>query len=139
MPALRVGGPARIAYGHGSPPDLSTPELRNRALADLEAGTYSASNTVQARRASIARLLAPWSVHLFPATPASLKMLGAALKAGHYRSAATTLSQYKVDCERAGQAFDSSLLRVYTDVARSFRRGLGPCAPGEAVAFRTPG
>jgi len=128
FPALRSDGPSRKPYGHGRQPDLSTRALQEAALEDLDTEIYSASNSapVKARRLTIARLLSPWPVEAFPATTTSLRMLGASLKAGGYRSAANVLSQYKVDCERRGQNFDSSLLRSYADVVRSCRRGLGP-------------
>ena len=71
------------------------------------------------------RLLSGWGVPAFPLTTAKLRMLGASLKAGGYRSSANVLSQFKVDCERLGFEFSGPQIRLIADINRSCRRGLG--------------
>ena len=60
---------------------------------------YAASSraSIAGRRSCIRRLLAEWGETPYPATAGKLRHLGAGLHAGSFRSAATILSQYKVD------------------------------------------
>ena len=69
----------------------------------------------------------------FPPTKDKLISLGAALKAGRYATADHYVSHYKVQCERDGYHLDPALHRVYLDVIRSCRRGVG--GPVKALAL----
>ena len=137
LPALRRDGPGRRPYTIGSTPDLSTSELRDQALTELRSDVYAASSAsaVRARRNCIARILSSWGVSAYPVTPEKVACLGAGLKRGGYRSSGNVLSQYRVDAERQGQAMDSSLHRVFTDVGRACRRGVGPSMRAAPLPF----
>ena len=128
LPGLRSDAPGRKARTKGAAPELSTEAAQNLALAKLETDFYAASTSksVKSRRACVAELLRSWGLPTFPVTPDSLWKLGASIKAGGYRSAASLLSQYRVDAERRGCTFDAQLSRLYADISRSCRRGLGP-------------
>ena len=137
FPAMRQDAPGRLAWARGSRPSLATEAERQRALEELERGFYAESSApaVRARRRCIKALLAPWSMSPYPATADKLRCLAAGLKAGRYRSAASLLSQYKVDAERAGESWSSAMLRLYADVGRSCRRGQGPALQSAALPF----
>jgi len=89
---------------------------------------YAASSraSITGRRNCIKRLLAEWGEAPYPATAEKLRHLGAGLHAGSFRSAATILSQYKVDGERRGECFTPEMARLIADVGRACRRGQGP-------------
>ena len=127
-PPLRRDAPGRSEWTRGAPPVLVSEACRREALENLDRGFYAASSiaAVQARRRTIRTLLAPWGLSPAPVTASVLKALGASLKAGGYRSYDSVMSQLKVDAERDGESWTPQLRRLYTDVCRSCRRGLGP-------------
>jgi len=120
---------------------LSSEQSRVAAVASLEKYFYAASSAaaVRARRKCYIDILAQWSREPFPISTASLRCLGAGLKAGKYRSAASIVSQYKVDGERAGQTLSGNMLRMISDVNRSCLRGLGPPTQASPLPFERLG
>jgi len=91
--------------GWGSRLSLDTEAERDRALAELERGFYADASAPAVRARKVHTIstvtLGAGSVPLYRG---QLKCLGAALKAGWYRSSSSILSQYKVDAERAGKS-----------------------------------
>ena len=137
LPALRRGAPARLAWSAAAAADLTTEIARKSAFDQLLADFYAPSSgpSVKARRKCYARLLALWGHLPWPLEAAKVLHLAAGLKARRYRSAASILSQYRVDAERQGQDLPPSVHRVFTDCARSCRRGLGPTVQARALDF----
>ena len=74
-----------------------------------------------------------------PLTIQKILYLASGLKARRYRSAASVLSQLRVDAERQGQDISASLRRAFTDAARSCRRGMGPATTAKALLFECLG
>ena len=70
-----------------------------------------------------------------PVSVEKVLWLAAGLKARRYRSAASVLSQLRVDAERQGQDITSSIRRALADAARSCRRGLGPATSAKPLDF----
>ena len=140
LPGLRQGAPGRLA---SRPPlqRLDTPSDREQALLDLTDGFYAASSgsAVRARRSCYTRILALWNENPLPLTIQKVLYLAAGLKARRYRSAASVLSQLRVDAERTGEEISAGLRRAFTDSARSCRRGLGPSVTARALAFEKLG
>jgi len=137
LPALRSDGPSRLPVSRGSLPDLSSDRSRSEALEALETDMYAASSkpSVRYRRSAVEHLLEPWGLKPLPLTTEKVYKLAASIKAGGYRSAASLLSQYRVDAERAGYTCAGPLARAFTDAARSCRRGLGPSTKALALPF----
>ena len=135
LPGLRSDHPGRKGYTRGAFPSLDTEEHRAAAAADLITEMYSSSSreTIKKRLDFVYKALRPWNLQPFPPSQDTLLALGSTLKAGGYRSAASTLSTYKVACERAGHAFSAQLVRLKADVVRSCERGMG--APVKALAL----
>ena len=128
------------ALGRAGPQTLSTrcsAESQAAALEALDADCYASSSApaVKARRECVRQLLSQWQLTPFPITAWKLRALGVSLKAGHYRSHASVVSQYKVDAERRGQPVDGVLCRIIADINRSCRRGLGPPVRALALPF----
>ena len=134
-PALRAGGPERRGYARGRLPALVTTAARSAAVSELLTGVYAASSTtaVRGRRKCYERILDLWGLPAMPISAAKVVYLGAGLRAGGYRSAASVLSQYGTDATREGHTLDQRTLRALTDASRSCRRGLGP--PRRALAL----
>ena len=135
LPGLRHGAPGRL--GHQPPQSLETVADRAKALDDLTDGFYatSSASAVRARRTCYTRLLSLWGVAPLPLSVDKVLWLAAGLKARRYRSAASVLSQIRVDAERGGQDISSGLRRTFADAARSCRRGLGPVVSARPLDF----
>ena len=90
-------------------------------------GFYAASNThvMEAKWKTITSAVAKWGLVPLPPSREVLLALGAALKAGGYRSADTYISLWRVSCERAGHVLGPDLERLVKDITRSCKRGLG--------------
>ena len=80
---------------------------------------------MEAKWKTITSAVAKWGLVPLPPSKEVLLALGAALKAGGYRSADTYLSLWKVSCERAGHALGTDLERLLKDITRSCKRGIG--------------
>ena len=138
LPALRAGGPSRLALARGRMPDLPTQSSRDTAVQQLMRGIYAESSApaLRGRRGCYLRMLRLWGLVPFPITQEKVIALGAGLKAGGYRSAGSVLSQYSTDAARAGQVLSQPVARALTDATRSCARGLGP--PIRALALEVP-
>ena len=116
-------------------PSLSSAAERSAALVSLDRDRY-ASSSLKAQAALWRTTLASlkiFEVEPFPPSREALEALGATLKVGRYTSAENYLSHYRVRCRREGFGFDDVLNRVYSEVVRSCKRGMG--APVKALAL----
>ena len=108
-------------------PDLSVLEVREDVVVrldrDIKASTTRESDDSRLR--NMARWLAEWGLRPDPPTLASVKALGASLKAGGYRAAHVYLAVYKAECQRRGHPVDVLMGRHLQDYKRSCLRGLG--------------
>ena len=98
------------------------------ALELLERDSLAASSrgALEAKLRTLHRALVPWGITPFPPTRAVLRALGATLKRGGYRSAASYLYLYKTESQRRGFAWTDVLQRLMKDAIRSCERGMGP-------------
>jgi len=137
QPALRADGTSRLPHPRGAMPDLGTEELRAAALEAYDDALYAPSSraTIKARRKAIISLLAPWGLEPHPISVENVTKLAASLRAGRYRGAASTLSQYRVDAERGGHQCLGAISRAFTDANRACRRGLGPALVSLPLPF----
>ena len=135
LPPLRSDAPGRLEPARAALPALASESDRASAVRGLLDDVYAASslkkqttlwNTVQSA-------LDKFYLVPFPFTREKLLSLGAALKAGRYSTAVQYLNHYKGRGEREGYTLDPALLRVYTDVVRSCKRGVG--GPIKALAL----
>ena len=119
------------------PQSLESAADRAKALEELTDGFYAASScsAVRARRSCYARILSLWGVQPLPLTVEKVLWLAAGLKARRYRSAASVLSQLRVDAERQGFDTTAAIRRALADAARSCRRGLGPVISARPLDF----
>ena len=87
---------------------------QDAALEALERDALAASTreSVMAKLRTIARALAGWRIPPFPPTLSSARALGATLKRGGYRSAASYLWIYKAESQRRGFSWDGTLNRT---------------------------
>ena len=84
--------------------------------------------------------LAAWNMALLPLTAWKVTALGAALKAGRYRSYAAYLSVAKQEAERVAEApLPPSVGLALRDAARSCARGLGAPAKAEGLPLELLG
>ena len=136
LPGLREGAPGRLG-SRPAPRSLETEADRAEAMNALTEGFYAASSgsAVRARRSCYGRILALWGLTPQPLTIRTVLCLAAGLKARRYRSAASVLSQLRVDSERHGEELTPGIRRAFTDGARSCRRGLGPAVTARALCF----
>ena len=112
----------------GALPRWLSDEERLEALEAYERDALAASTreAVQAKLRTVHRALALWNLQPFPPTASALRALGATLKFGGYRSAASYLYLYKVEAQRLGFQWPDFLQRMLKDGVRSCERGLGP-------------
>ena len=134
---MRWDAPGRRPHQRGAVPNLRDAESQAAALEALDADCCASSSApaVKARRECVRQLLSQWQLTPFPITAWKLRALRAPLKAGHFRSHASVVSQCKVDAERHGQPIDGVLCRIIVDINRSCRRGLGPPVRALALPF----
>ena len=83
------------------------------------------STALEYKLVTVERALLLWGLPLLPLCPQSVTALGATLKAGGYRSAASYISAYRGHAERAGQTLYGPELRACRDAIRSCERGMG--------------
>ena len=135
LPPLRRGGPGRKPYLRGSIPALRSDADRQHAVDEMLDDVYAASSksAVQSRRRCYVRILALWGQAPRPISTDKVLQLAAGLHAGRYRSAASVLSQFRVDAERSGGCISGEIARAFTDGSRACSRGLGP--PRRALAL----
>ena len=130
---LRAGAADRRPRTRGVLPSLASPEARAAALEDFHADLYAASSQVSLgfKWRTVTRMIAAWGLEVLPPTVEKIYLLGAALKAGGYRSAAGYLSLYRTTCGRHGHDFGPALALALRDAVRSCQRGQG--APVQAT------
>ena len=87
---------------------------------------HTTREAMAAKLRTIERALALWGLVPLPPSTRTLRALGATLKQGRYRSAASYLYIYKADAERQGFPWDPVLQRLLKDAIRSCERGMGP-------------
>jgi hypothetical protein len=109
------------------PEELTSEKCRRQALTNLEQDMWASTTTkaMMARARTSTRMLAFWGKAPRPLNVDKILALGAGLKQGGYRSAATYLDLYKGMAERWGQAPDVIELRALKDAKRSCERGIG--------------
>jgi len=118
---------------------LSSAACKKRALDEFEADIYAPSSRLP-RRAKWNTLLkiaakaeAPFQV--LPLDPQTIALLGAALKAGGYRSGYSYLSVAKKEHVLARHSWASELDIALTDAKRSLERGIGPSKSAETFGL----
>ena len=116
---------------------LASRQSVGRALAELDGDTY-ANSSVAPRNSRWKTLVtlasgAGDAFKVLPLTRSKLRLLGASLKAGSYKSGAEYLRVAKARHLQAGHCWDTVLQATLADVSRSMTRGVG--APERAMAF----
>jgi len=106
-------------------------------MTEFQLDIFAPSNraSVASRLRTCERLLAFWALPLLPPTTRSISALGAALKAGRYRSAAVYLSIYKGWATRNDFEWSSTLQQAVNDAVRSCERGMGGPVKARALPF----
>jgi hypothetical protein len=140
-PPLRDDAPGRKERRRGELPALRSEEERAAALFTFRTEIYAASTrrVMEHKLSTVTAALGMWGLGLLPPTIESISALGATLKAGHYRSAASYLTLYKGHAERAGYEFTGHLQRSLRDAVRSCERGLGGAVKARALPFELLG
>ena len=133
-PAIKPQAKASFARARAA---LGSEESTAAALSELDADVYARSSVVPREgRWRVIHLLAAGACRPFaplPLTRDKLRLLGAALKAGSYRSAKDYLLVAKKMHLVCGGVWDEALNSAMADVTRSVTRGLGP--PKQAASF----
>ena len=108
---------------------LSSAEASRHAIAELDGDVYAQSsrrprNSRWATLQKLARGAVP-AFEVLPLTRAKVRLLGAAFKAGGYRSGGEYLKVAKSKHLQSGHHWDTVLQAVLADTNRSLARGLG--------------
>lgn len=127
MAALRHDAPFRLEPMRGKLPQLDTEEQRRRAFDAVMDGVYAPSTMAvnRARWSTVVKILAKFGYEPMPPTIDRIQSLGAAFKAGHYRSASAYFSLYRVVALRQGHVLEPHFELVIKDMVRSCARGQG--------------
>ena len=135
--ALRSDAPQRLTRQRGALPDLSDPARSEGALAELDRDMFSASARASNKNKlqTVTKALAFFGYPLLPMTVDKIRAVGAALKKGHYASAASYLYAYKGHVERLGHNLSAAELRMIRDSKRSAERGLGGPVKARSLPF----
>ena len=118
-------------------PDLSSPAAREAALGDFDNAVYADSSraTNACTLRTVKAMLAAWGVHeILPVTPGKVRLLGASLRAGRYRS----FRNYLYALRTLGEREDAipcpvAVRRAVIDAMRSCGRGLGGPRKSEGI------
>ena len=104
------------------------------AMEELEKDTFSASSRTRETRANwwILRAKAR-GIQPFPLDARKLKLLGALLKKGGYRSGTTYVSDAKRTHLEMDHPWSEQLALIHKDVARALTRGLGPARQAQPI------
>ena len=110
-------------------------------MEDLRRDFYAASSapSVAAKWRTVVRALELFEFTPFPPSTRKVLALGAALKAGGYRSAEAYLQAYRTRAEREECPFGMAEVRALKDAVRSCRRGLGGPVRAMALPFERLG
>jgi len=135
-PTLKVRRLGSFALARAA---LSSAACRKRALDEFEADVYAQSTRLP-RRAKWNTLLkiaarAEIPFQVLPLVPQTVALLGAALKAGGYRSGYSYLSIAKKEHALAHFSWTSELGIALTDAKRSIERGIGPSKSAETFGL----
>ena len=114
---------------------------RQAALDTLLQDTHAPSSlhAMEAKLRTIGRALLSWGLAPFPPTLETIHALGATLKRGGYRSAASYLWLYKGEAQRRGHTWLDIHHRAVKDAIRSCERGLGPPTRAMPLPFMALG
>ena len=106
---------------------MDTEEARGAAMDAFVLGMHAASSTHvrQVKLTTVGRLLGLWGLTPYPLTVDKVKVLGAALKAGGYRTAESYLLLYRGEAVRRGELMTPDVAVTIADAKRSCNRGLG--------------
>ncbi len=110
-------------------------ELDHEALEDLERGiyTFTSKRAHDARISWWARRAQSRGLQPFPITLPKLRLAGALLKQGKYRSSSQYLYSLKKAHTAQGGRWTTMMAIVFRDVKRSCDRGLGPPRQADAL------
>ena len=116
---MRADAPGRVAREGAHRPKLDTPEDRAAALEDARAGVLAATTLASssAKWMTICRYLAKFGLEPWPPSADKVVALGAALKAGAYKSAPTYFSLYRTVAVRQGHVIDESVAQAIRDMS----------------------
>ena len=134
-PAPRWDTPAVKSLKRGRLPDLGALDL-DEARQELEDDVYAAttSGPRASRLRTVRRVLSQWGLDANPLSVEAVKVLGAVLKRGGYRSAAAYLSVARVESEKLAQSpTPPAVLRAIQDAVASCSRGMGPARSVEGL------
>ena len=139
-PPLRADAPERKERRRGALPDLSSQEDRDEALLHFREEVFAPTTryVMEQKLKTVVAALGSWEMALLPPTLDKIHALGATLKAGRYRSAASYLTLYKGHSERAGFDLTSAQARAFRDAIRSCERGRGGPRQGPPASLRPP-
>ena len=133
-PVIKVRGKGSLEKARAA---LATKEATRRALANLDGDVYAKSACAprDSRWKTLVGLArgAEEAFAVLPLTRKKLRLFGAALKAGDYRSGHDYLGIAKARHLQKGHLWDSVLQAAMADVKRSLGRGLGE--PARAADF----
>ena len=134
---LREDAPGRVAPSRGKVPGLDTEEARSAAMDAFVLGMHAASSTHvrQVKLTTVSRLLGLWGLAPHPLTVDKIRVLGAALKAGGYRTAESYLLLYRGEAVRRGELMSPDVAVTIADAKRSCNRGLGGPVRAMALPF----
>jgi hypothetical protein len=131
-PPLRADAPGRSMRMRGALPALASSEERAAAIGGFSRDIYAPSTrrAAQHKLSMVAPALSKWQYDLLPPDVEKITALGAALKAGHNRSAESYLTLYRGHLERSGYTitgpFPEGLSRRSQVLSARFgRRGSG--------------
>ena len=135
IPGLRREAPGRREYHRGRVPQLSSPASQSNALMDYDKDVFAATSreSEASKRRTLDLLMEAWQRPLLPLSSEKIRLLGASLKAGRYRSAAQYLSTAKRLHEMADGEVTPALRLALRDARRSCERGLGPARRAEGI------
>ena len=128
IPGLRREAPGRREYHRGRVPQLSSPASQSDALLDFDQDVFAATSreSEASKRRTLDLLMEAWQQPLLPLSSKKIRLLGASLKAGGYRSAAQYLATAKRLHETADGEVTPALRLALRDARRSCEGGLGP-------------
>ena len=125
----------------GALPRWLDEEDRFRAMEAFERDVLATSTreALEAKMRTIHRALAGWGLTPFPPSLFTIRALGATLKRGGYRSAASYLYLLKTEAQRRGCGWPDPYQRALKDAIRSCERGMGPPTRVQPLPFESLG
>ena len=107
---------------------LDTAPAQQDALAQFDQDVLATTTrrSEDAKTRTLQNMCRQWGLDLLPLTRAKMRIVGASLKAGGYRSASQYLYLAKKLHERDDHAFGPDLHQALAEARRSCERGMGP-------------